>query len=177
MAEKVFESIAVKQLEVGTEQLQAGKVGRPAYFFANTDVKLGGWFNAAKAQMHYGSGGTGEVTGFGSAFNSEMYLPNKTMGGGSYTSLEVNLNMQASTVMHGNLNMPVSIAHFKVGGDQGAIDLWEAAGNACVFSIQGLTAANSEVFDTGGGATHHASFKIVIGATAYWVMLTTDPSP
>ena len=96
------ESQILKQIEVGGAQNEAGTTGRWSYFHAETNAVLGGWYNAAKAQMHFGAAGTGEVTGFGSAFNSEMYLPNKTMGQGSYTSLEVNLNMQASTVQHGN---------------------------------------------------------------------------
>ena len=168
------DSMVLKQLVVGHDEKGAGRVGRNAMFESTSSVKLGGWYNAAKAQMTY-SGASGEITGFGSCFNCEMYLPNKTMAGGSYTSLEVNLNMQASTVTHGNVALPSSIAHFKVGGNQAAIDTWEAKGDACVFSFQGLTAANDEVFDTQGGATHTASLRVIVGSTAYWIMLATDP--
>lgn len=176
MAAILHDAISCRQINVGKDEKTAGRVGRNAMFESSTSVKLGGWFNAAKSQMTF-SGASGEITGFGSAHNCEMYLPDKTMGGGSYTSLEVNLNMQANTVTHGNPALPSSMAHFKVGGDQGQIDVWEAKGDACVFSIQGLTSAAGEVFDaTQGPAAANASFKINISGTEYWVMLSTTSS-
>ena len=153
----------------------AGKTGRPFMFECNTDVKVGGWFNAAKAQLHFGAAGTGEVTGAASAFNCELYLPNKTMAGGSYAALEVNLDFQASTVTHGNPAYPTALVKLKVNGTQTQIDAWEAAGDACIFQIDGLTAANDEVFDAQGGGTHTDSLRILINGSPYWIMLTDNP--
>jgi len=175
MAEKVFESIAVKQIDVGSVQLQAGKVGRPAYFHAETDVKLGGWFNASKSYMDFGSDGTGEITGMASAHNSEILLPNKSMAGGAYTAGEFNLNMQTNTDFHNNPAYPVSIASFRVGGVSGAVDKWEADGSACVFNFSGFTAANDELLDTQGGATQTHALRCIIDGTPVWLMLASDP--
>jgi len=172
MVEQVFESIAVKQLDVGTEQHQAGKTGRPAFFHANTNVKLGDYFNAAKAYMDFGTAGTGEVAGMASSFNAEIRLPNKTVTGGAYTALEVNYNFQASTVLQ---NQYQAIASFKVGGNQTGIDAWEAQTNSAVFSFTGLTAANDEVFDEQGGGTHTDSLRILVNGSPYWIMLTDNP--
>ena len=177
MAHISEDSLALKQLIVEKTEIVAGRTGRNAYFSALTNVKLGGWFNAAKAQLHFGSAGTGEITGFGSAFNAELYLPNKTMAGGSYTGLEVNLNFQASTVCHANPALPISMAHFKVGGTQAQIDDWEDKGSSCALSFQGLTSGAGSVFDaTQAPAAANASLKINISGTAYWIMLSTTAS-
>lgn len=169
------DSIIVKQLTSGGAQEGAGTTGRWSFFHASTNVKLGGWYNAAKAEMHFGSAGTGEITGAASAFNCELYLPNKTMAGGSYAALEVNLNFQASTVTHGNAAYPCGLVKLKVGGTQAKIDDWEAKGSSCIFQIDGLTAANDEVLDSQGGATQTDALKCLINGTAYWIMLATDP--
>ena len=169
------EHLTVKQLVVGGAQNTAGVTGRWAYFNATTDAKLGGWYNASKSQLHFGSAGTGEITGAASAHNCELYLPNKTMTGGSYQSLELNLNFQASTVTHGNAAYPSSLIKMKVGGTQAAIDTWEAKGDACIFQIDGLTAANDEVLDAQGGATQTHALRCIVGGTPMWLMLATDP--
>ena len=170
-----YDAINCKQINVGKTESTAGRTGRNAMFETNVTAVLGGWFNAAKAQLHFGSGGTGEVTGLGSAFNAELYLPNKTMGGGNYCVYETNLNFQAATVVHSNPALPIGFMRFNLGGTQAKIDTWEAAGGACLFSLHGATAANDEFFDTQGGATHTASIRIIVGTTPYWIMLATDP--
>lgn len=169
------DSIVARQLVVEKTEKTAGRTGRNAYFSSLTDVKLGGWFNAAKAQLHFGSAGTGEITGLASAFNSEIYLPNKTMAGGSYCIYEGNMNFQASTVVHSSAAIPLCLMSFNLGGTQAGIDAWEASAGAGLFSINGLTAANDEVFDTQGGATNTGCLRILIDGTAYWIMLATDP--
>lgn len=179
MAEQVFESLAIKQLDVGTEQLQAGKTGRPAFFHANTNVRLGGWFNASKSYMDFGSAGTGSVTGMASASNSEIRLPNQNLTslGGVYTAVEANLIFQASTVMADNINYPCSLASFKVSGDSGAIDAWQDdSAGACVFHFGGLGAADGSVFATGTGGAMAASLRIIIDGVNYYIMLATTPS-
>lgn len=157
------------------EEKEVGKTGRPFFFDVTTNVKVGGWFNAAKAQLHFGVAGTGEVTGLASAFNAEIYLPNKTMAGGSYCAYEGNLNFQASTVVHSNPAIPIGLMSFNIGGTQAKIDTWEASAGACLFSLNGVTAANDELFDAQGGGTHTDSLRILINGSAYWLMLTDNP--
>lgn len=158
------------------EEKEVGKTGRPFFFDVTTNAIVGGWFNAAKAQLHFGAAGTGEVTGKASAFNAEIYMPNKTMAGGSYTVYEGNMNFQASSVVHSNLAIPLCLMDFNVGGTQAKIDTWEDSAGAGILHLGGLTAANGSVFATGGNAASNASLKIIIGSTAYYIMLTTTPS-
>ena len=176
MVEQVFESIAVKQIDVGTEQLQAGKIGRPAFFHAETNVKLGDYFNAAKAYMDFGSAGTGEVAGMASAFNAEIKLPNKTVTSGMYVALETNYIFQASTILQDTSGTPQVLASFNLGGNQGQIDVWEDKTYAGVFAFSGFSAANGSVFATGTGGAMAASLRIIIDGSVYYIMLATSPS-
>ncbi len=162
----------LKELNVGGTILDAGRTGRPAFFQAITNVKLGDYFNAAKSYMDFGTAGTGEVAGMASSFNAEIRLPNKTVTSGAYHALEVNYNFQASTVLQ-SAGAPQAIATFKVGGDQGQIDIWEDQANAGVFSFQGLTSANGSVFETEAPGTIDACLAIMVGNTKYWINLSS----
>lgn len=171
----VLDILNIKELTVSRSFETAGRTGRPAYFEANVSAKVGGWFNAAKAQLHFGSVGTGEVTGLASAFNAELYMPNKTIAGGSYCIYEGNMNFQASSVVHSSAAIPLCLMSFNIGGTQTGIDAWEASAGAGLFSINGLTAANDELLDSQGGATQTDALRILIDGTPYWIMLATDP--
>lgn len=163
-----------QELNVRRNFVVAGRTGRPAYFEALVNAVMGGWFNAAKAQLTFGTGG--EVAGMASAFNAEINLPNRTAGGGAHTALELNFNFQANTVLQSNMDVPQAVATFKVGGTQAKIDTWEAQANAGLFQLSGFTAGNGKVFATGSNAASNASLKIMIGSTAYYIMLTTTAS-
>ena len=154
------------------EEKEVGKTGRPFFFDVTTNVKVGDYFNAAKAQLDFGSAGTGEVAGMASAFNAEMICPNKTVTSGSYVGLEVNYNMQASTSLQ--TTVPQAMASFKVGGNQTKIDQWEDEALSGVFSFQGLTDADASVFSTGTAETMTGTLKIIIGGTAYYLMLCSS---
>lgn len=174
MADVREDSISCKQITVGQTERTAGRVGRNAMFETFSDVKLGGWFNAAKAQMDFGSAGTGEITGAASAFNSEMILPNKTTTGGSYTSLEVNLHFQANTVLHNNPVIPTSLAKFKIDGDNAAMRLFEDNPSACLFQIDGFDGGDGSVVDTNGAAgAIDGALKINIDGTPWYIAISS----
>jgi len=155
-------------------ELQAGRTGRPFSFDCTTSVKVGDYFNAAKAQLTF-SGAGGEVAGMASAFNAEINLPNKIATSGAYTALEINYNFQASTVLQDTSDTPQCLATFKVGGTSGQIDAWEAQTYSGIFAFSGLSAADDEVFDTQAvDSTCTAGLRIFVNGTAYWIMLCTD---
>lgn len=171
MAEKVFESVATKQLEVGTEQFQAGKTGRPAFFFAKTNATLGGWFNASKSYMDYME--TGDVTGRGSAHNMEMRMPNKTIQRGQYSPAEHNLVFQASSgITNGRT---VTFASYNVSGTQAKIDAWEDNANTkgAFIDINGLSSGDGSIFETQAPGVVDACLKILINGTPYWISLSS----
>jgi len=73
----------------------AGATGGRAKFTLTTNVALGGWSNAVKAQVTYGA--SGKTAGLGSAFVAEMTLSAGTVDG-TYAPIEIELNMGASGV-------------------------------------------------------------------------------
>ena len=163
-----------QELNVRRNFTVAGRNGRPAYFEALVQAKMGDYFNAAKAQLNFS--GNGEVTGLASAFNAEINLPNKTTAGGAHCALELNFNFTAATVLQASMDVPQAIICAKVGGHQTGIDAWEVQANAAAIQFSGLTGGNGKVFATGTNAASNASLKIMIGNTAYYLMLTTTPS-
>lgn len=168
------EHLTLKQIEVGGDQPVAGTTGRWAYFHAETNVKLGGWYNAAKAQLHFGSAGTGEITGMASAFNAELYLPNKHCAGGVYTALEVNLDFQASTTFAYSAAYPRSMMSLKANGTAAKIVSWGDGAGSCVFAISGVVSKAGAVIDqTQGPGAANASFKVNLNGTDYWVMCSS----
>lgn len=171
-ASLVEDSAAFKQLDVGTTETVPGRKGRNAMFQTTALVKMGDWFNAAKSELIFS--GDGEVTGMASAHNCEIYLPNKISTGGSYTALECNYNFQASTALQ--TSVPQCIASFKVGGTSAKIDAWEDEAMAGVFSFQGLTANDASVFALNASATIKGTLKIMIGTTAYYLLIATSPT-
>ena len=171
-----FDTLQTKELSVERNFTVAGRNGRPAYFQALVGAKMGDYFNASKSQLHFGSAGTGEVTGLASVHNAELYLPNKTLGGGSYCIYEGNMNFQANTVVHSVIGIPLCLINLKVGGTQTGIDTWEDSAGAGILNLSGLSAADGSVFATGTGGAMAASLRILIDGVAYYIMLATTPS-
>jgi len=97
-----------------------------------------------------------------------MRMPAKTLTGGNYAPFEAELVFQASGTTGGT---PVSFMHAQASGDATALEDFQD--NGYLMSFQGLGAATSgEIFqaNTAAAATH--ALKILIGGTAYYIMLT-----
>lgn len=88
-------STSVEPLNFDVTMTGAGGVGGRAKFTLTTNVALGGWSNALKAQVTYGA--SGRTTGLGSAFVAEMTMSAGTSSG-TYAPIEIELNMGASGV-------------------------------------------------------------------------------
>lgn len=170
------EHITTKQLVSGGAQNVAGTVGRWSYFHASTDARLGGWYNAAKANLSFGA--TGSVTGMASAFNAELQLPNQNLTslGGVYTAYEANLNFQANTVMADNVNYPSSFMNMALSGTQAQRDIWEDSAGGCLFALSGFNANDASVFSLNSNLTKKGALKIIIGGVPYYIMLATSPT-
>lgn len=169
----VHDVVQTEELIVGGTFITAGRTGRPAFFQAITNVKMGGWFNASKSYMDCAE--TGTVTGLMSAHNMELRLPNSAIQTGNYTCAEHNLVFQAgTTITHGRI---VALATYNVSGDQSAIDAWEDSANtkSGVLEFNGLTSGAGDLFDaTGGPAGADAALAIIVNGTRYWLSLSTS---
>lgn len=164
-------SQVLKQIEVGGEQKGAGTNGRWSYFHAETNVKLGDYYNASKSQLHFGTAGTGEVAGLASVHNCELYLPNKAITEGAYTCLELNMQAQTSTVPSGNLAAPCSFISFKLGGT--GKTTWEDGANSVLFQIDGFDGgANSCVDTTNAPGAAGGNIRIMINGADWFIPIS-----
>ena len=79
---------------INTVMINAGQVGGRVKVNMETNVALGGWSNAFKAQVTYGA--AGRTNGLGSVICAEMTL-SAGCTQGTYAPLELELNMGASS--------------------------------------------------------------------------------
>lgn len=166
-----FDTLQSKELNVQRNFNVAGRNGRPAFFEALANVKMGNYFNASKSQLHFGAAGTGEVAGLASVHNCELYLPNKAITEGAYTCLELNLQAQASTVPSGNLAAPCSFISFKLGGD--GKTTWEDGANSVLFQIDGFDGgANSCVDTSGAPGAAGGNIRIMINGADWFIPIS-----
>jgi hypothetical protein len=139
----------------------AGGTGGRTLFQMDTNVALGSFSNALKAEVTYGA--TGRTAGLGSAFVAEMTLSAGTSSG-TYAPVEIELNAPtgAST---GTLT---SFIHASTqGAGVAAVD-----DNAVFFNLQGVTAGSGHIFQTGttlGSAG--ATIKVRVGNTNFFLPL------
>jgi hypothetical protein len=142
----------------------AGQVGGRAKFKTTFSAALGGWANALKAEVAMDTDGS--VSGLGSAFVAEMTMPAAALALGTYGVVEVELN--CPTTWSGTV--PVSFFYLSANGN--TVDNFHDYGY--LFDIQGLgSATTGEIFqaNTAADATH--ALRIRIGATPYYIMLTS----
>ena len=157
----VHASTSAESFLVSNTQTGVAGVGGRARFYMTTNVALGGWSNALKAEVAYGA--TGRTTGLGSAFVAEMAMSAGTTSG-TYAPLEVELTMASGA----SLGTRTGFMYMAVSGTgKASMDT-----SGVLFKLDGLTAASGKLFqaNTAAAATH--ALKIDIGGTLYYVMLT-----
>jgi hypothetical protein len=144
----------------------AGGTGGRTLFQLNTNVALGSFSNALKAEVVYGA--SGRTTGLGSAFVAEMTLSAGTSAG-TYAPVEIELNLgtgastgTASSLMYASVN----------GLGKAAMD-----DNGYVLNLAGVTAGSSKLFANNGSIgnvdeiTH--GLKVRIAGADYFILLAT----
>lgn len=171
-ASKIFEvyvtssstdaSNSVEPFYMNTTMTGAGGVGGRAKFYMTTNVALGGWSNALKAEVVYGA--TGKTTGLGSAFVAEMTLSDGTTTG-NYSPLEVELNVPSG----GKTGTKTALGFFSVQGT----DVATYRSNGKLFTINGMGTASSatNVFHTTGTVSATHGLRCSIDGVDYDVLL------
>lgn len=148
-------------LVVDTTMTGAGADGGRSKFAMSTNVALGSFSNALKAEVTYGA--SGRTTGLGSAFVAEMTLSAGTSSG-NYAPVEIELNAPASASTG-------TATAFMYISTQGA-NVAAVNSNAFLFNLQGLTAGSGKLLTTGTTlASAAATLKCKVGATTYYLPL------
>jgi hypothetical protein len=157
-------------LVVSTTMSGAGADGGRAKFDMTTNVALGSFSNALKAEVTYGA--AGRTTGLGSAFVAEMTLSAGTSSG-TYAPVEIELNAASAA----STGTGTSLIYASVNGT-GADSVVNAA--ATLISLQGLTAGSAGDTDmvTAPGGNFVANdilsgigIKVKVGSSFYYIPL------
>ena len=158
-------------LVVSTTMSGAGADGGRAKFDMTTNVALGSFSNALKAEVTYGA--SGRTTGLGSAFVAEMTLSAGTSSG-TYAPIEIELNMGSA----GSTGTSTSLIYASVNGT--AATTFDD--NGFIMTLAGLTAGAGDAIDTPGatfaatatgtalGGANLRALKIKVGSTTYYVL-------
>ena len=145
-----------------------GGTGGRALFEMGTNVALGSFSNALKAQVTYGA--SGRTTGLGSAFVAEMTLSAGTSAG-TYAPVEIELNMGASA----STGTASSLMYASVNGESADKATFDT--NGYILNLAGVTAGSSKVFANNGSIgnvdeiTH--GLKVRIAGADYFILLAT----
>jgi hypothetical protein len=148
-------------LVVDTTMSGAGADGGRAKFAMSTNVALGSFSNALKAEVTYGA--AGRTTGLGSAFVAELSLSAGTSSG-TYAPLELELNCASGA----STGTTTSLIYASVNGTgAGTVDT-----NGVFMNIQGLTAGAGKMLVAGSTlGTAYGGLRVRVGATNYWIPL------
>jgi hypothetical protein len=157
-------------LVVSTIMSGAGADGGRAKFDMTTNVALGSFSNALKAEVTYGA--SGSTTGLGSAFVAEMTLSAGTSAG-TYAPVEIELNAASGASTGTGTSMIYASAN---GTGAGTV----INANATFISLQGMTAgaagATSMITAPGGNfaatdLTSGIGIKVKVGSSFYYIPL------
>jgi hypothetical protein len=152
---------------VSTMNGTGGVGGRALFEMDDATHVLGGWANALKGYTNFGT--TGSVTGLASAINAEMQLPAKTLTGGNYAPLEMELDLQASGTTGGT---PVSFMYANASGDSTSVTDFDTTGY--VMNLNGLGAAGtSKIFETTSATAATYKLRILVNGTPYYILMTS----
>jgi hypothetical protein len=144
-----------------------GGTGGRTLFEMDTNVALGSFSNALKAQVTYGA--AGRTTGLGSAFVAELTLSAGTTSG-TYAPVEIELNAPASA----STGTRTSFIYASTQGDNvAAVDT-----NGVFLNLQGLTAGAGKMLVAGSTlGTAYGGLRVRVGGANYWVPLyAAEPS-
>ena len=158
-------------LVVSTTMSGAGADGGRAKFDMTTNVALGSFSNALKAEVTYGA--SGRTTGLGSAFVAEMTLSAGTSSG-TYAPIEIELNMgsagstgTSTSLIYASVNCTAATTFDDNGFIMTLAGLTAGAGDA--IATPGATFAATATGTALGGANLRA-LKIKVGSTTYYVL-------
>jgi len=135
----------------------AGQVGGRVLVNMTTDVKLGGWANAFKAQVNCSD--NGGSSGQMSVACLEMVFPG-SKGDGRYSLLELEANCPGSWVGEAD-NYPTYISCHQGGT---TVANWDTVGN--LFIISGYTAAQNKFI-------YQDTIRMKLGLTNMWIPLSS----
>lgn len=156
----------VEPLNLDTTLSGIGATGGRAKFTLTTNVALGAWSNALKAEVTYGA--SGRTDGLGSSFVAEMTLSAGTSSG-TYAPVEIELNLGTGALT----GTATSLLYASVNGaDKATFDT-----SGYLMTVAGVTAGAAKMFSTIGTTAALADFthglRVKVGGADYFIPLIT----
>jgi hypothetical protein len=157
-------------LVVDTTMSGAGADGGRAKFSMSTNVALGSFSNALKAEVTYGA--SGRTAGLGSAFVAEMTLSAGTSAG-TYAPVEIELNLGAGA----STGTATSLIYGSVNG--AAASTFDS--NGLIMNLAGVTAGAAKAVASPGatfaatatgtalGGANLRGLKVKVGSATYYL--------
>ncbi len=150
----------------------AAQVGGRCRFHCYSNVSSGGWVNALKSYMEFGS--SGKTTGLASSMCVEMLMPNVNMGsGGAYYPLEIEYVAGGTSLVTAGSTTgnQAGFIYMNASGDaDGDFD-----DNGFLLRVMGLTAGSGHLFHTDNATgTIAGSLRIIVNSTAYFIPLWSN---
>ncbi len=147
---------------------QAGTTGGRMYVELTTDVALGGWCNAIKAYMNFGT--SGRVAGLASAINAEIKIQGATESVGTYAPLESEIVVEG---LGAGASSVVSFLYMNVTG--GGLSRFNDTGY--LFHLgAGITDTGSGLFDANPKSSINMThaLRIMVNGVDYFLPLHTS---
>ena len=141
-----------------------GATGGRAMFQLSTEVQLGGWANALKAQLLFGA--TGHVLGLASAMCAELQLPTTPppAGMGNYMCFEAEIVAPSGC----SVASGVAFYHCALAGlGSGAVD-----DNGFLMDINVGATDDGHIFSENSGDTSTGTLRIRVNGVPQWVLLS-----
>ena len=160
-------SAIVENVEAFTSEMilsGVGATGGRAKFTLATEVALGGWANALKAEIEFGT--SGRVTGLGSAFVAELGMSATAPPGGNYVALEMEIRMPTGA----GVGAGTAYMYANVQGDDKAT--FAADGYFCILDNAGDS--NVGLFYVNTDTMVDAYLRWRINNTDYFMLLAAD---
>jgi len=141
-----------------------GATGGRALFKLSTEIQLGGWANALKAQIDFGA--TGHVLGLGSAFCAELVLPTTPpiAGMGNYVPLEAEIVAPAGCSVASGVSF---ISCGLAGLGSGAVD-----DDGFLMDINVGAIENGHIFNEHGDDAATGGLRIRVNGATNWLLVS-----
>lgn len=138
-----------------------------AQFVLSSAVQLGNWANAILAKIDF-TAAAGRVSGLAGVICAELDMPDvAAIATGSYFTFEGEINFRTSTTIGGGTHA----GFFSLNAWGDGVAAFDT--NGVLFELTGVTKGSGKLFQDNTAAAASQALKIRIGATLYYIMLTS----
>jgi len=151
----------------------AGGAGEAVRAFTTINGVAAANAHGIHASVSFGtvSAVVGSVTGQALAVRATLQIPNSTLSGGTFAAIEAELYGEGASSTIASMT---ECSFIRFNADGATADVKATIDTSgYLFSIQGLTKGSGKLFQDNTAANASQALRIKIGATPYFIMLTS----